>query len=251
MAKRFTATEKWDDPFFCNLEAKYKLAWIYLLDKCDNAGIYDVNIKALSFFVGFDFNEDDLLSVFDGRIEKIKNGNKWFIPKFIEFQYGALRHECYPHRPVIEKLSKLGLLENKGSFRVSARVQDKDKEKDKEKDKDINADDFNMFWDLYDKKVGKPNTYKEWLKINTEEKKKIFEILPIYIKSKPDKKFRKDPERFLKYKVFNDEIIEDNNGTTNQINRGNNSGKPESIGTSGSDYDASKSKYKIITGNNS
>ena len=140
MAKRFTATEKWDDPFFCNLEAKYKLAWIYLLDKCDNAGIYDVNIKALSFFVGFDFNEDDLLSVFDGRIEKIKNGNKWFIPKFIEFQYGALRHECYPHRPVIEKLSKLGLLENKGSFRVSARVQDKDKEKDKEQYKDKEQD---------------------------------------------------------------------------------------------------------------
>ena len=121
----------------------------------------------------------------------------------------------------------------------------------KNKDKEIFIEEFNMFWDLYDKKVGKPNTYKEWLKINTEEKKKIFEILPIYIKSKPDKKFRKDPERFLKYKVFNDEIIEDNNGTTNQINRGNNSGKPESIGTSGSDYDASKSKYKIITGNNS
>ena len=52
MAKRFTATEKWDDPFFCNLEAKYKLAWIYLLDKCDNAGIYFIHeISSFQDFV--------------------------------------------------------------------------------------------------------------------------------------------------------------------------------------------------------
>lgn len=77
---------------------------------------------------------------------------------------------------------------------------------------EVEDSEFNYFWDSYDKKVGKPNTIREWGKLTKEEKEKIFKVLPIYINSKPDKQFRKDPERFLKHKVFNDEIIEKPNG---------------------------------------
>jgi len=136
MGKRFTATEKWDDPFFCELDQNHKLAWIYLLDKCDNAGIYDVNIKTLNFFTGFEFDKEELIKKLGKRVTILNEGSKWFIPKFIEFQYGVLTEDCYPHRPVIEKLKKYGLLENKGSFRVVTTLQEKDIYKDKEKDKD-------------------------------------------------------------------------------------------------------------------
>ena len=72
----------------------------------------------------------------------------------------------------------------------------------------INENRFNEFWDLYDKKVGKPNTIKQWKKLKPEETEKIFIHLPKY-KQANEKQFRKDPERYLKHKTFNDEIIEE------------------------------------------
>lgn len=141
MAKRFTSTDKWEDLWFSELSIKYKLFWIYLLDKCDNAGIWEKNFRVASFFIGANFTEQDALKVFSERIIPI-NGNKWFIPNFIKFQYGELSENVNPHKPVIAKLESLGLYENgvfKGSFtlnEVIGTLEDKDKEQDKEKDKD-------------------------------------------------------------------------------------------------------------------
>jgi uncharacterized protein YdaU (DUF1376 family) len=67
---------------------------------------------------------------------------------------------------------------------------------------------FDLFWDAYDKKVGKPNALKEWskakidenlLKIVVEQAKKCAQSV--------EKQFRKDPERWIKYKGWEDEII--------------------------------------------
>lgn len=71
----------------------------------------------------------------------------------------------------------------------------------------INEDKFNDFWDFYDKKVGKANTIKQWKKLKPEEIEKIFTHLPKY-KQANEKQFRKDPERYLKNKTFNDEVID-------------------------------------------
>ena len=49
MAKRFTDTEKWKDEWYTELSSDYKIIWQYLLDTCDNAGIYKRNIKLLNY----------------------------------------------------------------------------------------------------------------------------------------------------------------------------------------------------------
>lgn len=87
MAKRFTDSEKWKDPFFEELNKDLKLAWLYLLDDCDHAGIWKKSIKRLNFSLDTNFTEEDLLKAFKDRIV-ILNADKWFIPKFITFQYG-------------------------------------------------------------------------------------------------------------------------------------------------------------------
>lgn len=87
MAKRFTDSEKWKDPFFEELTKDLKLAWLYLLDDCDHAGIWKKSIKRLNFSLDTNFTEEDLLKAFNDRIV-ILNADKWFIPKFITFQYG-------------------------------------------------------------------------------------------------------------------------------------------------------------------
>lgn len=87
----------------------------------------------------------------------------------------------------------------------------------------LNGDRFLDFWNLYDKKVRKPATQKQWDKLTEVEKQKVLDITPAYVKSKPEKQYRLDPERFLKYKSFNDEIIEAKNGT----NKNNGGASPE------------------------
>lgn len=142
MAKRFTASDKWEDLWFSELTSEYKLFWIYILDKCDNAGVWEKNFKVANFLIGGTFNEKDTKEILKERILEF-NGNKWFIPKFIEFQYGTLNENSNPHKAVIEKLTKYGLYEN-GVFKginthkgKPARVKDKEQDKDKEKDKGI------------------------------------------------------------------------------------------------------------------
>ena len=87
MAKRFTDNQKWQDDWFFNLEPSQKLCWIYLLDNCDHAGIWKKNIRLLNFHVGSNFFEDEIKAFLDGKVFEFDN--KWFIPKFITFQYGS------------------------------------------------------------------------------------------------------------------------------------------------------------------
>jgi uncharacterized phage protein (TIGR02220 family) len=110
MPKRFTASEKWDDPFFTDLSKDYKLVWIYILDKCSNAGIYDVNIKNLNFSTETTLSAQDILTTFGERILVLNSGKKWFIPKFVVFQYGSLQTEKNTfHKKISEDLRQNGI----------------------------------------------------------------------------------------------------------------------------------------------
>lgn len=64
---------------------------------------------------------------------------------------------------------------------------------------------FEEFWDLYDKKNGRTNAMLQWSKISEEDKQAIMIHVPKY-KQIREKQFRKDPERYLRHKVWLDEI---------------------------------------------
>ena len=98
---------------------------------------------------------------------------------------------------------------------------DKDKDTDIEQDKDVTVrytenESFILFWNMYDKKVGlKEKIEKKWNKLSDDDKKKIFEYIPKYKESQPDKQYRKNPDTFLNNKSWNDELIP-KNGTPKQ-----------------------------------
>ena len=104
MAKRFTATDKWDDPWFFSLSDANKLFWLYLLDNCNHAGIWQVNIDLVKFRIKSFIYEPE---VFNGRIVELSK-EKWFIRKFVDFQYGELNPENRAHASVIGLLTKEG-----------------------------------------------------------------------------------------------------------------------------------------------
>lgn len=71
---------------------------------------------------------------------------------------------------------------------------------------------FFDFWDKYDKKVGKPKAEVYWKKIDQGGREKIMLHLNSYV-LEVEKKYRKDPERYLKNQCWNDEIIIGNGHT--------------------------------------
>jgi hypothetical protein len=127
--RRFTETQKWEDPWFRKLPPKLKLLWVWLLDRCDNAGVIEPDIDLASFQTGCQYSID-ILSQFGDRVTLLPCG-KFFIPKFISFQYGTLSRACKAHNPVFASLEKHGL---KGYPYPMDRVQEKEKEKVQEKE---------------------------------------------------------------------------------------------------------------------
>jgi hypothetical protein len=64
---------------------------------------------------------------------------------------------------------------------------------------------FELFWDKYAKKVGREKTENMWKRLKPEEHQAIMTHLDEYTKT--EKRFRKDPERYLKNKTWKDEVV--------------------------------------------
>ncbi len=214
MAKRFTDTNKYKKPFIRGLQGAYKLLWDYLYHDCDHAGIWIVDFEIAQLYIGSDMpvNKTDALKYFnedERRIIEIDGGKKWFIIPFIEFQYGILDGRNRVHNSILIELNKLKI--NKGLINTLQGYKeiDKDKEKEKEEDKKINVQ-FDVFWNLYDKKVDRVKCEPKWERLTDNERTDCIQKLPDYIKATPDKKFRRDPETYLNNKSWNNEIIKPN-----------------------------------------
>lgn len=74
----------------------------------------------------------------------------------------------------------------------------------KNKEEKIN---FDIFYNLYDKKVDGKDAKLKWDRLDLKTQQLILSILPKYIKSTPDKQFRKSPLVYLNKKAWEDEII--------------------------------------------
>lgn len=214
MAKRFTDTTKYKKPFLRSLKAPYKLLWDYLYHDCDHAGIWIVDFDIAQIYIGLDAPVDkkEALQLFnqdETKIIEFDSGKKWFIPSFIEFQYGELSEKNRAHASVIRNLEKHNLIkDNKPLTSLLKGAKDKVKEKEKEKEKENSKFSFEDFWDLYDKKRGdKSKIQKKWDVLDEETKLYIMAYIPLYKQSQPDKTFRKDPQTFFNNKSWNDEII--------------------------------------------
>lgn len=137
MAKRFTDTAIWLDEWFMNLPPDYKLAFIFIKDNCDAAGIWKPNKRLANMMIGCEIDWNDFLIECGDRVKIIKS-DYWWITKFVEFQYGCLSEKCKPHLKVIEILKRYDLLDRvcKGYTKGLQTFEEKEEEKDKEKDKE-------------------------------------------------------------------------------------------------------------------
>tara|TARA_R110000744_G_scaffold41284_1_gene93400 strand:- start:1930 stop:2673 length:744 start_codon:yes stop_codon:yes gene_type:complete len=150
MAKRYFDTDIWKKRWFRSLSPMYKSSWWYIISQCDHAGFFEPDIDIMSIFVGEELNEKELMEIFSDRIEYLENG-KWFIPKFLQFQYKVshpdeLNLSNRVHKSVYDRIKKYDNLfrpldeASKGHTRVmlgASKEMEGVKDKDKDKDKAI------------------------------------------------------------------------------------------------------------------
>lgn len=68
---------------------------------------------------------------------------------------------------------------------------------------------FDIFWNLYDKKIGKPKAEKKWNNLSLKDQEAILEHIPKYKQAQPNKTYRKNPETFFNNRSWEDELIID------------------------------------------
>jgi len=134
-----------------------------------------------------------------------------------EFSYSPIikfpgHLECFTK----EAIKELLLNESFAQAKVSKPKQSKAKlaesksvsDSDNKSNKELTNDRFSEFWDMYDKKKDSVKCKSKFAKLTKQEIELLFEKLPAYINSTPDKQFRKNPYSWLNGKCWNDEIIQ-------------------------------------------
>ena len=157
MAKRFIDSNIFRKGFLKMMPTQLKLFYVYLFCECDHCGIWNVEFDVAKIRLGIDIDEQDTLKLFGNKVISFDDGNKWFIPQFILFQYGELNGTNKLHLSVKRELHKHKLMtylldeNDHESDRVSSDLsQGKNTLKDKVKDKDTDK--------VKDKEIGRKST---------------------------------------------------------------------------------------------
>jgi len=102
--KRFTESNKWDDPWFRELPGSHKLVFLYILDRCNNAGFWEVDLSGLSFHTKLEERH------FEGALKGLERGlqgaSGWvWVKNFLRHQKNDQLNPANPaHRQIIALL---------------------------------------------------------------------------------------------------------------------------------------------------
>jgi hypothetical protein len=219
MPKRFTDTEKWNDPWFRRLHPDTKLVWDFITCRCDAAGVWEPDREDAEFRIGkkidwplvmnqlLDKDTDPVL--FDGESKPNKPrisllpGGRWQILGFISFQYGNLSHDCKPHLKVYELIKKHDLL-------IEAREDNGGRDKPSSTDGPAAySPDFLEFYSLYPSKEAKDAAFRKYRAVRKRgiSQEKLLAGVKNYLQYIEEKKpeFIKYPATWLNGGCWNDE----------------------------------------------
>ena len=68
-------------------------------------------------------------------------------------------------------------------------------------------DMFNDFWSKYDKKINKEDCLKKWKRLSISDMNEALAMVDSYVRSTPEKKYRKNPATWIYQKGWRNEVI--------------------------------------------
>lgn len=104
--KRFTETGKWDDPWFRQLAGVYKLVFLYIIDRCDNAGFLEIDQDAMAWHTKV--KPEHIEGALKGLERGIKGAFGWiWVRRFLKHQKNdPLNPENPSHKQIIGLLNE-------------------------------------------------------------------------------------------------------------------------------------------------
>jgi hypothetical protein len=113
---RLTNTAKWNDGWFLSISPYAKLAFLYLTEKCNIAGVYEIHLS--TFYANIGITKDELTKAIpeiESKYIKSNNGKCLYIKNFLEHQdMLPLNLSLKNHKPVIIKIHEY--LQDKDMF---------------------------------------------------------------------------------------------------------------------------------------
>lgn len=227
--KRYINTQFWRDSYIANLDPSEKLVFLYLITNPDTniSGIYQVPLKIIATDTGFD--KDMIIKILN-RFEKdgkVKYENGWVALKNFQKNQNekspavaiGIDNEMKNAPETLQKWVKSKEID----CQVTVSHLNLDLDLDLDLDSDLNSnidsdiecfklyqsENFETFWTLYDKKVERASCERKWRKLKPDIYELIFDHVERYVKSTPDKQYRKNPETYLNGCCWNDEILTD------------------------------------------
>jgi len=177
----------------------------------DLSAIMEIEIKTIQLAMEL-FQRFNMISITEGGMIEIINFRKHQSIAEIEYKQEKNRQKVANFRERQKQLKQMNdvtVTEVTVTDREEKRRIEKNREEKNREDNTCVLDqDFLDFWTLYDKKLNQKQCIKLWSKLTKAEKETIAVHLPEYVKSTPDKQFRKHPATYLNQKSFNDEIVQ-------------------------------------------
>lgn len=104
--KRFTETLKWDDPWFRGLKGVEKLIFLYVIDRCNNAGFWEIDEAGMAFQTKL--SEAHINGAWQGLVRGLIVVGGWvWVRRFLRHQKNEnLNPENNAHVQIISLLSE-------------------------------------------------------------------------------------------------------------------------------------------------
>lgn len=187
--KRFTDTAKWDDPWFRGLQGAHKLIFLYVIDRCNNAGFWEVDEDALIFHTKLD--KKHLEGAWKALERGLIGASGWtWVRRFLRHQKNELLNSENPaHKQIISLLhdqverfggnssfqefiapykgllSPIGIGNGKGQGNGNGTGK-----KEGVQGEPSFSSSFEEFWQAYPRRIGKQEAWKAWVKNKCDAK---------------------------------------------------------------------------------
>ena len=188
----------WTDPFVLDLTPEEKYFFLYLMtnSKTTQIGIYELPKTVIQFETGYNRDTvDKLLSKFMdyGKLKYDQNTKEVMLTNWLKYN---LNNSPKVIACVEKELKNIKSESLKNEFHTVCKQyqysidtsSQKEKEEEQEKEQTV-IEEFERFWFLFDKKVGKKKCLKKWKKISKDNKE--------------------NPHTYLNNESWEDEIVTD------------------------------------------
>ena len=203
----------WSDPFTSELNNDRKLFYLYLLtnERTKQCGIYEISKRQISFDLGYSIDTVSILLKYFIKIGKIQysdSTNEIAIKNWKKFNYSTSPKVVKCIESELKLVKNRVLIEYINSIdTLSQEEQEQEEEKEEEQEEELPLtldNDFNLFWNKYNKKIDSKKCKDKFKKLSKIQVETILKVVDSYVAATSDVQYRKNPLTWLNGECWKD-----------------------------------------------